>query len=74
MIGIIISVVCEYKDAINHGGFMQNFISLFDYVISIVVFVIFKYLFVNYFQDLEKITYWKDCAVYWLNDSRNIYF
>lgn len=44
--GIILSNWCTYFDAAKNGVFSQNYVMLFDYITSIVAFILIKYFFV----------------------------
>ena len=49
--GIMLSNMCTYYDADVNGAYSQNYVMLFDYIISIAVFVIIKYTFIVAFPD-----------------------
>ncbi|MCR5420876.1 MAG: acyltransferase [Lachnospiraceae bacterium] len=52
--GIILSDLCTYFDAGQNGVFSQNYVMLFDYVTSIVAFILIKYFFVVSFPKLNS--------------------
>ncbi len=45
-IGILLSNWCTYNDAILNGQYSQDYVQLFDYLTTIVAFILIKYLFV----------------------------
>lgn len=44
--GILISSICTYYEGETTGTYTQNYVQLFDYVTTIVAFLLIKYLFV----------------------------
>lgn len=44
-IGILLSNFCTYYEGITTGAYTQNYVQLFDYLTSIVVLLIIKYIF-----------------------------
>ena len=46
VIGILLSDWCTYNDAILNGQYSQGYVQLFDYLTTIVAFVLIKYVFV----------------------------
>ena len=53
-IGIIISNWCTYIDAAMYGHYSQGYVQLFDYLTTIVAFILIKYLFVVAFPKLNE--------------------
>lgn len=41
----LLSNFCTYYEGITTGAYTQNYVQLFDYLTSIVVFLIIKYIF-----------------------------
>lgn len=47
IMGIILSNYCTLSEGIATGTYTENYVTLFNYLIAIVFFVIIKYIFVN---------------------------
>lgn len=52
--GIVISNWCTYIDAAINGTYSQGYVQLFDYLSTIVVFILIKYMFVVAFPKLNE--------------------
>ncbi len=59
IIGIALSNVCTLMDAKINGSYSQNYVQLFDYMTTIVVFIVIKYLVIvknkTYRPRVEKV-------------------
>ena len=54
LVGILLSNWGTYCDATLNGAYSQHYVQLFDYITSIVAFILIKYLFVVAFPGLSK--------------------
>ncbi len=53
-IGIILSNICTYTDAKINSAYSQNYVQLFDYLTTIVAFIMIKYIFVVKMENINK--------------------
>jgi len=54
IVGILLSNWGTYCDAAINGSYSQHYVQLFDYITSLVAFILIKYLFVVVLPDLNK--------------------
>lgn len=53
-VGILLSNLCTYQDAAMNGQYSQSYVQLFDYLTTIVAFILIKYMFVVAFPKLNE--------------------
>ena len=53
ILGILLSNMCTYYDAKINGAYSQDYVTLFDYVTAIVVFILIKYLMIVKMENLN---------------------
>lgn len=51
--GIFVASICTYYEGKISGGYTQNYVQLFDYLITIIVFIIVKYMFTVLWPNLS---------------------
>ena len=54
LVGIYLSCLCTYWEGLTTGGYSQNYVQLFDYLTTVVAFIVIKYMMVQKFPQLVE--------------------
>jgi len=54
VVGILLSCFCTYYEGITTGKYTQNYVQLFDYLTTIVVFILIKYVTTRKYKKLSE--------------------